>query len=259
MQREVLDVLLHLFALGLTHAHAELTSSPSFRYQTYPRLVSTSRVKKNTCGGVKAAIDPFLPPPATRTRFFALTVTRVSFFRPPNSYFCGSPPRSRQVTRRSQSCREPFQSRFILVGDRLLVGFRDRFHAKQVRAAIGREAQASREDSHRQSREIDLDSRAVGLNAARIRFERRIRACGSPRVCAEARTRGRWVREVQFLAWPRARFAMLVLVVRVLAPDRLRALLLHRVLVRAARARRRESRTAHPRTRTICSSRSPRA
>jgi hypothetical protein len=75
----------------------------------YPRFVSTSRVKKNTCGGVNVAIDPFRPPPATSTRFFAFTVTRESFWRPPNSYCCGSPPRSRHVTRGVSAVENPFR------------------------------------------------------------------------------------------------------------------------------------------------------
>ena len=140
----------------------------------YPRLVSTSRVKKNEWGVGNVAIDPFLPPPATRTRFFALTSHAGVVLEPAELVLLRIAAAIAPGDARRESRREPSQSRFILVGDRLLVGLRDRFHAKQVRAAIRREMQASREDAHRESREVHFNSRAVGLDAARIRFERRI-------------------------------------------------------------------------------------
>ena len=98
----------HLFAFRLTNRPCRTAYRRPSGTRCIPRFVSTSRVKKNTCGGVNVAIDPFLPPPATSTRFFALTVTRVSFLRPPNSYCCGSPPRSRQVTRGVSAVENPF-------------------------------------------------------------------------------------------------------------------------------------------------------
>src|SRR6266487_2982290 len=67
----------------------------SFRYQTYPRLVSTSRVKKNVCGGVNVASDAPLPS-ATSSRFCALTGAKVLWTTPPKAYCCGWPPVSRQ-------------------------------------------------------------------------------------------------------------------------------------------------------------------
>jgi hypothetical protein len=46
--------------------------------------VSTSRVKKNVCGGVNTASDPPFAS-ATSSRFAAFSGTIVSFFTPPNA------------------------------------------------------------------------------------------------------------------------------------------------------------------------------
>ena len=56
----------------------------SLRYHTYPRFVSTSRVKKKVCGGGNVASEAPLPS-ATSTRLAAFNGTIVSLVTPPNS------------------------------------------------------------------------------------------------------------------------------------------------------------------------------
>src|SRR2546428_9891296 len=81
--------------------------SASFRYQTYPRFVSFSRVKKNVCGGGNAATAPPLAS-ATIRRFCAFTRASVVLIAPPNWCVCGWPPVSRHVTRGVRSVENPF-------------------------------------------------------------------------------------------------------------------------------------------------------
>ena len=107
VQREVLDVLLHFFAVGLTNAHAELgvavLSVPDVPEVGIDFAREEEHVRRR-----ERRDRSVLPPPATSTRFFALTVTRSSFLTPPNSYCCGSPPLSRHVTRGVRAVEKPF-------------------------------------------------------------------------------------------------------------------------------------------------------
>ena len=113
---------------------------------------------------------------------------------------------------RQQRRGEPFQAGLVLVRDGLLVSAGDRFHAEQVRAAIAGEAQASREDAHRQSGERHLEPRAVGLHSARSRRERRggpanllgIARCAVDSTDAAARA-GRAASPVDTRGWRRRR------------------------------------------------------
>src|SRR5688500_18980490 len=81
--------------------------SPSLRWNTYPRFTSTSRVKKNVCGGGNVATDP-RGPSATSTRLAARTPERPMALGPPNWCCCAHPPVSRQMTLGIVAVEKPF-------------------------------------------------------------------------------------------------------------------------------------------------------
>ena len=176
VQREVLDVLLHFLALGLADAHAELRVSvfpvPDVSEVGVDFAREEEHVRRREGGDrsiFSTAGDEHAVLRLHRHARVVLEAAELILLR----IAAAIAPRH---TRR-EGGREPFQAAFVLVCDRLLVGLRDRFHAKQVRPAVRREPQASRENAHRQSGEVDLDSRAVGGDAARARLE--LRVCGS--------------------------------------------------------------------------------
>jgi hypothetical protein len=131
-------------------------------------LISTSRVKKNVCGGVNVASDAPLPSP-TSSRFCALTGANVLWTTPPNAYCCGRPPVSRQTTRGVRSVDRSFQARLVLVGDPLSFGRRERIHSQQVGAAIGGEPQIAGEDAIDNPGKRHLERGAIGSSRGTTR------------------------------------------------------------------------------------------
>ena len=153
VQREVLDVLLHLFAFGLTDAHAELrvtvlavpdVSEVGIDFAREEEHVR--RRERRDRSIFSTARDEHAVLRLHRHARIVLEAAELILLRIAAAI---APRHARREGR-----REPFQAAFIFIGDRLLVGLRDRFHAKQIRAAVRGEPQASREDSHRQPGEI---------------------------------------------------------------------------------------------------------
>ena len=137
-QREVLPRVFlaapHLFGVRLRvrlpDAERIASTSLSLRYQTYPRLNDTSRDQKKLCGGGNAAIEP--PGPSRRRR---ADCSRAAERGPcSRRRRTGSPAScsttSRHATRDAGSIAQALEARFVLVGDRVDVGLRDRSPAR---------------------------------------------------------------------------------------------------------------------------------